>query len=121
MNELVETWLGAQTIDIESEKYENVAWAVDQLFDMAHDDPELMLQTVAKILAADASPKVLGALGAGVVEEALVNHGESVIGSFGLLAKSNPDFKKCLQYTYIDSEDVSPNVYQKFVAIKSDQ
>lgn len=118
MIELVETWLRAQTFDVESEAYEEVAWAVDQLFDMAYEEPEQMLQIVTKILAEDASPKIVGALGAGVIEDALVHQGENVIDKIEVLANNDPNFKKCLEYTYIDNKDVSSMIYQKFAHIK---
>jgi hypothetical protein len=114
MNDLIATWLRAQSIEIESSEYAEVGWAVNKLFDMAHDDPDALLTIVVNILEVDSSPKVLGAIGAGVLEDLLVHHGDEYINTMVELAERNKNFKACLRFTYLDKDDVSTLVYQKY-------
>lgn len=118
MNELIKTWLSAQHIDVESNEYGDVSWAVDELFDLAHDDPDKLLCIIVEILKIDATPKILGAIGAGVLEDLLVYHGNDYIDKIVELSKSDINFKACLRFTYIDKDDVAGDVYEKFHELK---
>lgn len=118
MKNLVNTWLSAQYLDMESQEYDNVSWAVDQLFDMAHDEPAKLLKIIIEILKIEASQKIQGALGAGVLEDMLVNHGDKFIDEISKLSETTPDFKKCLMFTYVDENDVSVDVYKTIQKIK---
>lgn len=117
MSELIKTWLSAQSIDVESNEYADVSWAVDELYDLAHDDPEKLLTNVVEILKTDSSPRILGAIGAGVLEDLLVYHGNDCIDTIVKLSKSDKNFKASLHFTYIDKDDVSADVYEKFHGI----
>ena len=114
MSELIKTWLSAQCIDPESNEYADVSWAVDELFDLAHDDPDKLLANVIEILKIDSSPEILGAIGAGVLEDLLVYHGKDYIDTIIKLSKSDANFKASLHFTYIDKGDVPTDVYEKF-------
>lgn len=114
MDKLIETWLYAQHLDIESDEYADMSWAVDALFDLAHDNPDELLTSILAILKVDSSPKTLGAIGAGALEDLLVHHGCDYIDKIVELSKSDPNFKASLSFTYIDKNDVSPDVYEKF-------
>lgn len=118
MDKLVEGWIIAQGIDVASDKYDAVCWAIDELFDLAHDKPDRLLKVVVDILSIDSSQKVIGSLGAGVLEELLLYHGDRFIENIIELSDSNPDFRKCLSFVYIDEDDVSPRVYSKMNEIK---
>lgn len=119
VSELVKTWLSAQHVDVESDEYADVSWAVDELFDLAHDDPERLLAIIVEILSIDPSAKVIGAIGAGVLEELLVYHGSEYIDKLVQLSNSDVNFKACLEFSYIDKDDVSVDVYEKIAQIKN--
>lgn len=118
MNNLIETWLRAQHIDVASDEYDEVGWAVDELFNLAYSDPYKLLNIIVDILKQDSSEKTLGALGAGVIEDLLVHHGDECIAEIARLAGENKSFNKMLQFTYVDFEDVSINVYETIQSIK---
>lgn len=118
MKDLVKTWIAAQDVNVDSDDYARVSWAVDDLFDMAIYEPGKLLDTVVKILALDSSQKVTGALGAGVLEETLVHHGDAVIDQVVRLSENIPEFKGCIKYTFIEPADVSPEVYEKYSSLK---
>lgn len=121
MKKLIETWVFAQNVDVESADYESVSWAIDEMYDLAIEDPDKLLSVITEILKVDSSQRVLGAIGAGVLEDLLVHNGDGYIDKLVDLSESNADFKKCLSFTFIDENDVSKNVYEKFCNIQLDK
>lgn len=119
MNDLVATWISAQYINVHSDQYDAVSWAVDELFNLAHVDPEQLLIILQDILQRDCSEKILGAIGAGVMEDMLVHNGERMIDKVVALSVVNKHFNKALHFTYIDKSDVSPSVLEKINKLKS--
>jgi hypothetical protein len=118
MSKLIEAWLAAQHFDVESSDYDDVSWAVDELFDLAHDDPDKLLSTIVDILEVDSSQRTLGAIGAGALEDLLVHNGDRCIDRIVDLSKSNANFKACLSFTFVDRDDVSKDAYEKLQACK---
>lgn len=118
MKKLIETWVAAQNVDVESADYESVSWAIDEMYDLAIEDPEKLLLVITEILKIDSSQRTLGAIGAGALEDLLVHNGDDYIDKLVYLSESNADFQKCLSFTFIDENDVSKNVYAKFCNIK---
>jgi hypothetical protein len=114
MKILINTWLKAQYVNMESNEYDELSWAVDQLFDLAHNDPSTSLEIVLQILKIDSSKTVCGALGAGVLEELLVHHGEEYIDTLVELSKTNKQVNASLRFTHLDKDDVSPQVFLKY-------
>lgn len=110
--DLIKAWILAQQFDVESTEYENVSWAVDELIEAAELDPERLWKLLPQILESDASAKTLGAIGAGLLEDLMVHHGEEFIDRVTALADSN--LKKAMQHTFLDEDDVSPEVFNKF-------
>lgn len=119
MNKLINTWLIAQDVDVQSDEYDAVSWAVDELFVLAHDDPNRLVSIIEEILKTSSSEKILGVLGAGVLEDLLVHNGDNVIDKIAALSKSNGSFNKALQFTYIDRNDVSNEVYEIIQKLKA--
>ena len=121
MNELIKAWLSAQSVDVESNEYADLSWAVDELFGLAHDDPDRLLTVIEEILKIDSSPKILGAIGAGALEDLIVHHGNDCIDKIVYLAKSNMAFKASVRFTYIDRDDVAADVYEKLQQVRNDE
>lgn len=110
MKRFVDAWLAAQGTDVESAEYARFSWAVDELFDLAHDNPGELLVRIEAILSVDDSESTVGALGAGVVEDLLVHHAEAVISRIENLCRSSESFRRCLSHTFVDEIDVSPEI-----------
>ena len=108
---LIKGWIEAQAVDVESDQYDDVSWAIDDLYDLVYDDPEELLKTVQLILGQNSSEKVIGALGAGVIEELIVNSDELVIEKLLDIVSSNDNLKRCFKYVYVDQKDVTPKIY----------
>lgn len=120
MSTLIDTWFLAQNIDINSDEYDGVSWAVDELFNMAHDEPDKLLLIIQEILNIDSSKKTLGAIGAGALEDLLVHHGDDYIDKIIEISDFDANFKAAFQFTYIDKDDVSDGVYKKVLKLKED-
>ena len=114
MEDLVQGWIKAQGVDVESDKYEEVCWAIDKLYLLAHDKPLEALYVISKILVLDSSEQVVGALGSGAIEELLVHHSEAFIHDVVKMSKLDSNFQRCLNHTYLDEDDVSSEVYEIF-------
>lgn len=119
INDLVNTWVLAQNIDVHSDQYDEISWAIDELFVMAHDEPEQLLLIIQKILEINVSKKVLGAIGAGVMEDLLVHNGDRIINDIVLLSNANKYFNRILKFTFIESSEVSEDVFTKLENLKS--
>lgn len=117
---LIDAWFSAQNIDVNSDEYDEVSWAVDELFNMAHDEPDKLLIIIQDILHIDSSKKTLGAIGAGALEDLLVHHGDDYIDKIIEISNFNANFKAAFQFTYIDKDDVSEDVYKKVLKLKED-
>jgi hypothetical protein len=72
------------------------SWAVDKVFDIEYEQPELLLDFVLQVLALKPSVEVIEVLSAGPLEDYLGKLGQQVINQVEVLAKSNPDFAKLL-------------------------
>lgn len=118
MNKLITTWLQAQNVNIQSQEYDEVGWAVDELFNLAYEKPEELLSVITNILEIDSSQRVLGAIGAGALEDLIVHHGDRCIDKVVELSLLNKKFKAAINFTYIDKNDVSSDVYEKFQKLK---
>ena len=119
MENLITIWLRAQKLDAESIEYEEVCWAVDELFYLAHDNHQKLLNIIVEILKIDSSQQILNALGAGVIEDVLVHNGDKCIDEIQKLAEYNANFKTALGNAYLDKNDVSPNVFRILQQIKN--
>ena len=113
-DELIAIWIKAQALDPEAEDYEKASWAVDELLEMEQKNPEGVWALIPKIIEYDSSEKTLGALGAGLIEDLLVHYGADFIDRIVAFASTCESFKKALAYTFLDEDDVPPEVFNKF-------
>lgn len=116
---LIDTWISAQDYDVESSEYDGLSWAIDELFELAHNDPQRLLSIVIEILKVDSSEKTTGALGAGALEDMLVHHGDDCIDRVIELSNSNEKLRACFYFTFLDKDDVSATVYEKFQSLRT--
>ena len=118
MKDLIATWLRAQYLPVESIQYGKVSWAVNELFELAHDAPDKLLPLVLEILKFDASEIVIGAIGSGVLEELLIHHGDEYFDKLAELCESNESLRNSAKFIHLDMNDVSPTVFKKYLALK---
>ena len=118
MKDLIATWLRAQYLPVESIQYGKVSWAVNELFELAHDAPDKLLPLVLEILKFDASEIVIGAIGSGVLEELLIHHGDEYFDKLAELCESNESLRNSARFIHLDMNDVSPTVFKKYLALK---
>lgn len=118
MEKLVNDWIESCKHDIESEEYEKLSWAPDHLYELVTKDYKQLLQVMTSILEKDHSETVVGALGAGVLEDLIFEKGEDSIDAIQQLVDTNPLFKRCIRYTFISENEVSTAVFEKFKTMK---
>lgn len=112
-DDLVDQWIQCQYLDPSSPDFESYSHVSGCLIDLAIKQPDILLRIILEIIEKDASDNILGALGAGLIEDLIVNHESRVVDRVVELAGSNPDFKKALKYTYLDESDVSASNLSK--------
>ncbi len=113
--ELINSWIKAQGIDPLTPEYDKYSWASSKLIDMVYEWPEELWRLIPDIINQDSSDQILGALGAGLIEDLILYHGEEYIDRIILYAEKNRDFERALAYTFLDENDVSKGVYKKFI------
>jgi len=112
---LVKTWIFAQRLGAGALGYERHSWAVDELVDLAFHQPNTLWELILRILEIDRSEKVVEAIGAGPLEDLMVQHGEAFIERVAQLAAVSPTFKATMRHTWIEQGDTP--VFKKFYAI----
>ena len=118
LDDLIKSWVKAQSLDPRLDAYKRFGWAVDELIDMAYQNPEKLWILIPNIINYDSSKKTLGAIGAGLIEDLLIYHGREFINKVIELASTNPAFKKALQYTFLDSTDAPSDIISKLETLK---
>lgn len=112
--------LTVRGLDVQSSECSKHSWAVHDLYELAHENPRLLLRSVLEILSVDSSQETVGALGAGVLEDVLVHHGDECINEIASIASGYPNLKNCLRYTFVDQKDVSESVCAKLAELRDD-
>ena len=117
--ELIKIWVEAQAVDPETAEFEELSWASDKLIEMAWTAPDLLWDMIPVIIKYDSSNKIIGAVGAGLLEDLMIYHGGKFIDRIESLSRKDPLFKKAINFTFLDEDDVSPAVYKRFSEIKN--
>ncbi|HEX9810574.1 MAG TPA: hypothetical protein VGA88_00590 [Burkholderiales bacterium] len=112
---LAKTWIYAQQLGVGTLGYDRHSWAVDELVDLAFHQPDTLWELILRILEIDRSDKTIAAIGAGPLEDLMVQHGEAFIGKVERLAAISPVFKAAMQNVWIEAGDTP--VFNKFFAI----
>ncbi len=114
-DKLARTWIYAQKLGIGNPGYDRYAWAIDQVLDLAFHEPNQLWQLIQRILEIDSSEKIVRALGAGPLEDLMVQHGETLIGEVEARASTSKAFKAAMQSVWLEESDTP--VCKKFFAI----
>ena len=112
---LAKTWIFAQKLGVGTLGYDRHSWAVDELVDLAFHQPNTLWELILRILEIDRSEKVVAAIGAGPLEDLIVQHGEAFIDKVEQLAAKSPAFKTAMQNVWIEAGDTK--VFKRFFAI----
>jgi hypothetical protein len=71
-------------------------WPIQKFFDLELDDPESIWLAILIIIEKTSSPKVIGILAAGPLEDLIGNHGSKWIDRIELEARRNPKLRYIL-------------------------
>ena len=94
---LVLTWIEHVKKHCETGRVpDSTFWAVEKLWEIRDNDPDLCWELILEILSVDQSPAVIENLAAGPLEDLLDKHGPRVIDRVEAQAKTNPLFKDLL-------------------------
>ena len=104
---LAKSWVVAQKLGMDSSGYEKNKWAVDELIDLADDKPEELWELVLEILNQDSSDEIVKLVGAGPLEDLMVNHGEKYIDRVEEQSVKSEVFKAAMKSVWLDGEDTS--------------
>ncbi len=102
---LTQSWLNAATAQLDKQKLSKEQDdAIVQLFEVCSTEPERAFQVICEVLASDPRMDLVGYLGAGPLEDLLVNHCE-YIDIVIEEAKSAKLLKECLEQVNLEAED----------------
>ena len=104
---LAKSWIFAQKLGMDSSGYKKHRWAVDELIDLADDKPEELRELVLEILKQDSSDEIVKMVGAGPLEDLMVNHGEKYIDRIEEQFLKSDVFKAAMKSVWLDGEDTS--------------
>lgn len=112
---LARTWIFAQKLGIGTLGYDRHSWAVEELVDLAFHQPNALWELILRILEMDRSETILAAIGAGPLEDLMVQHGGAFIDKVERLAAKSPAFKAAMKHAWFEDGDTP--VFGKFFAI----
>ena len=112
---LAKTWIYAQQLGVGTFGYDRHSWAVDVVIDLAFHQPNNLWELMLRIMEIDSSEKIVKAIGAGPLEDLMVQHGEALIDKVEHLATKSAAFKAAMQNVWIEDSDTP--VFKKFFTI----
>src|SRR4051794_11157068 len=104
-DKLAKSWIFAQKLGVDSPGYEKHSWAVDEIIDLAADQPDELWLIILRILEIDSSEEIVKAVGAGPLEDLMVQHGEKLIDKVEDQASKSGAFKAAMKGVWLDSDD----------------
>jgi hypothetical protein len=95
-HDLVPAWIRLHYSKRGTLQHEEDFWALEMIGCLVWEQPELAWSIILDILAADSSPRILGYLAAGPLEDLLTKHGERFVDKVEKEARRNPMFRELL-------------------------
>jgi Family of unknown function (DUF6869) len=95
-NQLAKAWIALQTTPQHAPEYNSLFWAFKQSYDLAREEPLEAWQLILAIWSLDQSIPTKQSLSAGLIEELLCYHGESMIQHIERQAKADRSFAQLL-------------------------
>jgi hypothetical protein len=95
-NRLARAWITLQTTQQPAPEYNSLFWAFRQSYDLAREEPMEAWQLILTIWSLDKSIPTKQSLSAGLIEELLCYHGESMIQHIERQAKADRSFATLL-------------------------
>ena len=115
LKKVAEAWIKLNLAERNSQEYEDLFWAYNQLSSFCDDEPEKCFETIRIIRSLNDSDVILSNLAAGPLEDMLVKHGELFIDRIEALAKNDPVYKKLLGAVWQNT--ISDNIWKRIQAI----
>ncbi len=112
-DKLAKSWIFAQKLGVDSPGYALQSWAVDKIIDLAVDDPDELWSVILRILELDGSDQIANSIGAGPLEDLMVQHGEAFIDKVEEQASRSNVFKRAMRGVWLESDDTQ--AYARFV------
>lgn len=112
---IAEAWVNFHLNEDRSLKKEENRWAEALVSNLAYDDADQCLRIVRHVVELNQSTEILSNLGAGPIEEMLVQHPTFVIEKIESLAKGCPAFRDALGAAWLD--DVPEPVAKRVLAV----
>jgi len=112
---LASTWIMAQKIGVDNPGYEKCSWAADELINMADSDPKELWYLILEILHLDSSEKIIKSVGAGPLEDLIVEDDKNYIEKIEIEASKSDSFRSAMRYVWLDQNDTT--LYKKFYDI----
>ena len=95
-NQLAKAWIALQTTPQHAPEYSSLFWAFRRSYDLAREEPMEAWQLILAIWSLDQSTPTKKSLSAGLIEELLCYHGESMIQHIERQAEADRSFATLL-------------------------
>lgn len=105
INKLARSWILAHKCGVDSLGYDRNFWAVEELINIAREDPDRLWESILQILDSDDSEEISKAVGAGPLEDLVVFHGSSFIDKIESQAAVSTRFRSTMKFVWLDSDD----------------
>ena len=117
MDDLASNWINATIAQIDDKELtEKQNDSIVELLEICTDNPSKAFRIICQILSTNPNKKVLGCLGAGPLEDLLVQHCDYIEKSIEE-AVSTKLLRDCLEYVNMDPEDC-PNAQKLYDFLK---
>jgi hypothetical protein len=107
MDDLVLKWVNAAIAQIDGEELDDIQNnSIVELFDICSDDPSRAFNVICQILATNPREDVLGYLGAGPLEDLLINNCDYIDKAIEEVENTKL-LRGCLEHVNMEIEDCS--------------
>ena len=103
---LAESWIKLQHIGINSLGAKELDWTILALTELLHEDPEGLWELIIKILEIDDSELVCKSVGAGYLEDLLLNYPNQFLDRVNAKIASSHAFKVALASVWVDKDEL---------------
>lgn len=115
LDRLARSWIFAQKLGVDRPGYDKHIWAVDEMIDLAIDSPDELWLAILRILEIDSTEEVVKAVGAGPLEDLMVQHGEQFINEVEKYAAKSAALKNAIKNVWLDEKDTP--IWERFFNI----
>lgn len=115
LEKLAHSWVLAHRLGMDRVGYDKHKWAVDEVIELAFDQPDQLWMVIKKILELDGSAEIVGAVGAGPLEDLITRYGDRYIDAIEDYARTSDRLRAAIRGVWLDDQDTS--LKDRFLAI----